>query len=82
MFILVVALAGGLLVGALLGGSFANLERLSLRLAWLVVVALLIQIVAFSPLGARLPHAAIILCTSPPTGCYWPAWRSTSVARR
>jgi hypothetical protein len=60
MFILVVALAGGLLVGALLGGSFANLERLSLRLAWLVVVALLIQIVAFSPLGARLPHPVVI----------------------
>jgi hypothetical protein len=60
MFILVVALAGGLLAGALLGGCFANLERLSLRLAWLVVVALLLQIVAFSPLGARLPHLAVI----------------------
>jgi hypothetical protein len=60
MFILVVALAGGLLAGTLLGGSFANLERLSLRLAWLVVIALLLQIVAFSPLGARLPHLAVI----------------------
>ena len=55
MFILVVALAGGLLAGLLLGGSLANLERLSLRLPWLVVIALLLQIVAFSPVGAGLP---------------------------
>ena len=55
MFILVVALVGGLLAGALLGGSLANLERLSLRLAWFVVLALALQIVAFSPVGHQLP---------------------------
>jgi hypothetical protein len=60
VLVLVAAVAGGLLGGALLGGSFANLERLSLRLAWLVVLALLMQIVAFSPLGAWLPHDAVI----------------------
>lgn len=60
MLVLVVAVAGGLLAGALLGGSLANLERLSLRLASLVVLALLLQIVAFSPVGARLPHHAVI----------------------
>ena len=57
MFILVVALAGGLLAGFLLGGSLANLDRLSLRLSWLAVLALLLQVVAFSPVGARLPSA-------------------------
>ena len=60
MLVLVVAVAGGLLAGALLGGSLANLEHLSLRFASLVVVALLVQIIAFSPIGARLPHDAII----------------------
>ena len=48
-----IAVAGGLIAGALLGGSLANLERLSLRFAWLVVLALALQIVAFSPLGAH-----------------------------
>jgi len=51
----VIAVAGGLIAGALLGGSLANLERLTLRFAWLVVLALTLQIVAFSPLGAHLP---------------------------
>ncbi len=60
MLVLVVAVAGGLLAGALLGGSFANLERLSLRFAWLVVLALLLQIVAFSPLGSGLSHDTVI----------------------
>ena len=48
-----IAVAGGLIAGALLGGTLANLERLSLRFAWLVVLALALQIIAFSPLGAR-----------------------------
>ncbi len=60
MFVLVVAVVGGLLAGTLLGGSLGNLERLSLRLAALVVLALALQLVAFSPLGERLPGAAII----------------------
>ena len=60
MFVLVVAVVGGLLGGLLLGGSLRNLERLSLRVAPLVVIALLVQIVAFSPLGERLPSAAIV----------------------
>ena len=60
VLVLVVAVVGGLLVGALLGGTLANLEHLSLRFASLVVLALLVQIVAFSPIGARLPHDAVI----------------------
>ena len=60
MFILVVAVVGGLLAGALCGGSVTSLERLSLRFGWMVVAALLLQIVAFSPLGDWLPHAAVV----------------------
>ena len=55
-----IAVAGGLIAGALLGGSLANLERLSLRLAWLVVLALALQIVAFSPLGARFSTSVVV----------------------
>ncbi len=60
MIVLIVALVGGLLAGHLLGGSLANLERLSLRLPWLVPSALGLQIVAFSPIGHRLPSAAVV----------------------
>jgi Family of unknown function (DUF5317) len=60
VFILVIAVAGGLIAGALLGGSLANLERLSLRLAWLVVLALALQIVAFSPLGAQFSSTVVV----------------------
>jgi hypothetical protein len=60
VLVLVVAVVGGLIAGAVLGGSLANLDGLSLRLAWLVVVALLLQIVAFSPLGRPLPNSVVI----------------------
>ena len=60
MFVLVVAVVGGLLAGLLLGGSIGNLERLSLRLAPLVVVALVVQIVIFSPLARPLSSAEIV----------------------
>jgi len=56
----VIAVAGGLIAGVLLGGSLANLERLSLRLAWLVVLALALQIVDFSPLGARFSDTTTV----------------------
>ena len=55
-----IAVAGGLLAGALLGGSLANLEQLTLRLAWLVVLALALQIVAFSPLGAHFSSTVVV----------------------
>jgi hypothetical protein len=60
VFILVIAAAGGLIAGTLLGGSLANLERLTLRLAWLVVLALALQIVAFSPLGAHFSSTVVV----------------------
>ena len=58
MIVLVLALGGGFIAGLLAGGSFANLERLSLRLWWAAVGALALQLIAFSPLGAPLPAAA------------------------
>jgi hypothetical protein len=60
MAILLVALAAGLLAGVLLGGSLANLDQLSLRLAWLVPIALGLQIVAFSPVGHGLPSVVVV----------------------
>ena len=60
MFVLVVAVVGGLLAGLLLGGSLGNLERLSLRFGPLAVIALALQLVAFSPLGDRLPSAGVV----------------------
>ena len=44
MLVLVAAVVGGLVGGLLLGGNLANLERLALRLPWLVVIALGLQI--------------------------------------
>ncbi len=60
MFVLVVAVVGGLLGGLLLGGSLGNLERLSLRLAPLVVLALVVQLVAFSPLEKHFSRPEIV----------------------
>lgn len=60
MFVLVVAVVGGLLVGTLLDGSLASLERLSLRLGPLVVLALVLQLVAFSPLERYLSGAEVV----------------------
>jgi Family of unknown function (DUF5317) len=61
MLVLVAAVVGGLVGGLLLGGSMANLERLALRLPWLVVIALGLQIVAFSPLVSPLPHGSPVV---------------------
>jgi hypothetical protein len=61
MLVLVAAVVGGLVGGLLLGGSLANLERLALRLPWLVVIALALQIVAFSPLVDPLPHGSAVV---------------------
>jgi Family of unknown function (DUF5317) len=55
------ALIAGLGAGLLAGGRLRNLERLRIVGPWLVVVALLLQMAAFSPLGARLGHPADIV---------------------
>ena len=83
MAILLVAFAGGLLAGALLGGSLANLERLSLRLAWFVVSRWRLQIVAFSPVGAPVCRTGSSLpCTSPRTCCLLTCVAANLGARR
>jgi hypothetical protein len=61
VLVLVVALGGGVLAGLLLGGSVANLERLSLRLGGLVLLALLLQLAAFSPLGAWAGPTVVVV---------------------
>lgn len=46
---LLVALLCGLIVGWARGGSLVKLAQLPLRCSWLILIALLVQIVAFSP---------------------------------
>src|SRR5689334_7704794 len=56
MFILYGVLAG-LVVGALLGGRLEQLSEIRFRFGFLVVVALVVQIAVFSPIGDVLPAA-------------------------
>jgi hypothetical protein len=60
VLVLTVALAAGLLAGYALGGRLRNLETLDLRWPWLVIVALGVQLVIFSPLGRPLGEGAIV----------------------
>jgi len=60
VLVLTVALIAGVAAGYALGGRLHNLENLRLRLAWLVLVALGVQIVIYSPLGAPLGEHAIV----------------------
>lgn len=61
MLTLVVAIACGLTAGYALGGRLRNLERLHLSSGWLVLVALAVQLVIFSPLGDPLGKTAPIV---------------------
>ncbi len=60
MLVLTVALLAGLLAGYALGGRLANVERLRLRLPSLVLAALALQLVIFSPLGRPLGETAVV----------------------
>lgn len=60
MLVLAVALVAGLLAGYACGGRLGNLERLRLRAPWLVLLALVVQLVIFSPLGAPLSDTAVV----------------------
>lgn len=60
MLVLAVALVAGLVAGYALGGRLGNLEGLRLRVPWLVLVALALQLVVFSPLGRPLGETAIV----------------------
>jgi hypothetical protein len=60
VLVLTVALTAGLLAGYAFGGRLRNLENLCLRWPWLVIVALSVQLVIFSPLGRPLGESAIV----------------------
>jgi len=60
MLVLVSALVLGLAAGYLGGGRLRRLQHLRLALPWLAVAALALQVVAFTPLAAPLPAAAVV----------------------
>ena len=55
------ALVIGIAAGYLAGGRLHNLERLTLTKPWLVLVALGLQLIAFTPLRAALPESAPVI---------------------
>lgn len=61
MLVLIVALLCGLVAGYAAGGRLRNLERLDLRLPWLVLVAMAIQLVIFTPLGDAVGERASLV---------------------
>jgi hypothetical protein len=61
MLVVLAALVVGVAAGYLAGGRLHNLERLTLTRPWLVLAALGLQVVAFSPLGAALPHPTTVV---------------------
>jgi hypothetical protein len=61
MLVVLTALLAGVTTGYLAGGRLRNLERIKLRMAWLVLAALGMQVVAFSPIGAALPEPAAVI---------------------
>lgn len=60
MFVLIAALAAGLVAGYALGGRLRNIEQLRIRWPWLAIVALGLQFVAFSPLRDPLGETGVI----------------------
>lgn len=60
MLVLLVALAVGLWAGAVAGGRLANIQYLRLSRPWLVLVALGVQLVVFSPLAAHLGSSVVV----------------------
>jgi hypothetical protein len=60
MLVLLTALVVGVGAGCLAGGRLRNLERLDLSWPWIVIAALGLQLVAFSPAGAALGPAAMV----------------------
>jgi hypothetical protein len=59
VFVLIAALAAGLVAGYALGGRLRNIDRLRIRLPWLAIVALGLQLVAFSPARGSLGDAGV-----------------------
>jgi hypothetical protein len=61
VLVLLAALLLGLAAGYARGGRLANIHNLQLRLGWLVIGALAIQLVAFSALRDRLGSDGVIV---------------------
>src|SRR5665811_777763 len=61
MLVVLTALIVGVATGFLAGGRLRNLESLALARPWLVLAALGLQLVAFSPVGAALPHPTAVI---------------------
>ena len=61
MLVVLTALVVGVTLGYLAGGRLRNLERLALLKPWLVLAALGLQLVAFSPVGAALAEPAAVV---------------------
>jgi hypothetical protein len=60
MLVVILALIGGLGVGYATGGRLGNVQRARFRCAWLVVAALVLQLVAFSPIGAHVAAGWVV----------------------
>jgi len=60
VFVLIAALAAGLVAGYAMGGRLRNIDRLRIRLPWLAIVALGLQLVAFSPARGSLGDPGVV----------------------
>ena len=60
MLVLLTAVVIGLGAGLATGGRFRNLRSLDLELPWLVLAALILQVLAFSPVGQALGTTAAV----------------------
>jgi Family of unknown function (DUF5317) len=60
VFVVVLSLIGGLAVGYATGGRLGNIEYARFRYAWLVGVALILQLTAFSPIGSPLGTGGVV----------------------
>jgi hypothetical protein len=60
VFVVIVSLVAGLGAGYAAGGRPGNLAHVRLRCIWLVVAALALQFMAFSPIGSRLGGGSVI----------------------
>jgi hypothetical protein len=61
MLVLVTALMAGLVAGFVAGGRLQRISGLRLRVPWLVLVALALQLVAFGPIGEHLAGGAAVV---------------------
>jgi hypothetical protein len=60
VLVVILSLIGGLSVGYATGGRLGNVAGAHFRLAWLVVGALALQLIAFSAIGSHLGSAWVI----------------------